>query len=92
MFSNFLLLEANECCGTCDILLKKCILHCLDGPKFHRFDTFCGVSYGSSLFAKVLLYGHTVYMYYMGVAARKPVNRASDKARFKPASSAAETS
>ena len=40
MFSNYLLLEANECCGTCDILLKKCILHCLDGPKFHRFDTF----------------------------------------------------
>ena len=39
MFSNYLLLEANECCGTCDILLKKCILHCLDGPKFHRFDT-----------------------------------------------------
>ena len=41
MFSNYLLLEANECCGTCDILLKKCILHCLDGPKFHRFDTSC---------------------------------------------------
>ena len=39
MFSSYLLLEANECCGTCDILLKKCILHCLDGPKFHRFDT-----------------------------------------------------
>ena len=39
MFSNYLLLEANECCGTCDIPLKKCILHCLDGPKFHQFDT-----------------------------------------------------
>ena len=41
MFSNYLLLEANECCGTCDIPLKKCILHCLDGPKFHQFDTLC---------------------------------------------------
>ena len=39
MFSNYLLLEANECCGTCDIPLKKCILHCLDGPKFHQYDT-----------------------------------------------------
>ena len=45
MFSNYLLLEANECCGTCDIPLKKCILHCLDGPKFHQFDTVSGSVY-----------------------------------------------